>query len=76
MAGLGNRANQANFKNNFIYLYIFFDCAESSLLCNRLFLIAASRGCSLVVVHGLLIAVASLVVEHRHMAFSSCGTWA
>ena len=76
MARLGNRANQFNFKNNFIYLCVFiFGCAGSSLLCNRLFLIAASRGYSLVVVHGLLI-VASLAVEHRHMSFSSCGTWA
>ena len=43
-------------------------------------------GATLVAVHGLLIAVASLVVEHRlqahklqqlwHAGFSSCGSWA
>ena len=33
-------------------------------------LVATSRGYSLIVVHGLLIVVASLVVEHR---LSSCG---
>ena len=34
-------------------------------------LVVADGGCSLVVLCGLLIAVASLVVEHR-----LCGTWA
>ena len=32
---------------------------------HRFSLVAASRGSSLVAVHGLLLAVASLVVEHR-----------
>ena len=53
------------FKNNFI-----FGCAGSSLLC-RLSLVAVNRGCSLVLVHWLLIAVASLVAEHKLY-----GTWA
>ena len=34
------------------------------LTARRLSLVVASRGSSLIVVHGLLIAVASLVVEH------------
>ena len=39
-------------------------------------LVATSRGCSLAVVHGLLRAVSSLVVELRlySMGFGSCGT--
>ena len=41
-------------------------CAGSLLLHARAFsLVGASRGCSLVVVHRLLIAVASLVAVHR-----------
>ena len=50
------------------------------------YLVVASRGCSLVVVHGLHIVVASLVVEHRlqgvrasvvaALGLSSCSTWA
>ena len=40
----------------------FFGCAESSLLCR--FSLVESWGYSLVAVHGLLIAVASLVAEH------------
>ena len=41
-------------------------------------LISASGSYSLVVVHGLLIAVASLVAEQgsRVGGLSSCGTWA
>ena len=51
-------------KNNcIIYLFVF-GCAGSSLA-------VASEGCSLVEVHSLLIAVASLVVEHRLQ-----GAWA
>ena len=43
-----------------------FGCAGSSLLHARAFsLVVASRGYSLVGVHGLLIAVASLVAVHR-----------
>ena len=39
-------------------------CAGSLLLC-RLYLVSRSKGYSLAVVRGLLIAVASLVAEHR-----------
>jgi len=55
----------------FIYTYLkvifkfIFDCTGSSLL-HRLSLIMESKGYSLVVVCGLLIAVASLVAEHWH----------
>ena len=45
-------------KNYFIYLFIF-GCAGSPSL-HRLSLVVASRGCSLVVVDGLLISAASL----------------
>ena len=41
-----------------------FGCAGSSLML-RLSLVVASRGYSLVAVHGLLIVVAFLVAEHR-----------
>ena len=50
------------FKNIF---YFIFGCAGYSLLHVALSLLAESRGHSLVVVHGLLIAVPSFVVEHR-----------
>ena len=51
-----------------------FGCAGSSLL-RGLSLVALSRGDSLVVTCGLLIAVASLVVEHGlwSTGFNSCG---
>ena len=54
-----------NFLNNiYIFAYLFLSgCAGSSLI-PTFSLVAASRGCSLVVVRGLLIAVASRVVEH------------
>ena len=52
-----NRLEQKEFD-----LFIF-GCTGSSLLCG-LSLAAVSRGCSLVAVHGLPIAVASLVAEH------------
>ena len=48
----------------FIYLLIIFGCAGSSLLL-RLSLVEASGGYSLLVVCGLLVAVASLVVGQR-----------
>ena len=41
-----------------------FGCAESLLLCTGFSLVAASRGYSLLVGHGLLITVASFVAEH------------
>ena len=42
--------------------------------CARAFSSCSERGLLFVAVHGLLIAVASLVAEHEF--FSSCGTWA
>ena len=60
------------------FLFFLFGCAGSSLLYSGFSLVAVSRGCSLIVVHGLFIAVASLVVEHGALGctgFSSSGTW-
>ena len=39
-------------------------------------LVWESRACSLAAVCGLLIVVASLVVDLGCLGFSSCGTWA
>ena len=47
------------------FLIIIFSCGGSSLLCTSFHLVAASRGCCLLAVHGLLIMAASLVLEHR-----------
>ena len=47
----------------FIYLFIF-GCIGSLLLCTRAFSSCGERGVLFVVVHGLLIAVASLITEH------------
>ena len=46
--------------------------------CAGLYLVAVSRGYSLAAVSGLLIAVASLLVEHRLSVFglNNCGMWA
>ena len=55
------------------FFFHFFGYAGSSLPC-RLFSSVASRGYSLVAVHRLLPAVASLAAEHRHSGFSSCST--
>ena len=49
----------------FIYLFILFLAVLCLRLCAGFSLVAASRGYSLVAVLGLLIAVASLVLEHR-----------
>lgn len=45
------------------------------LLCEGLSLVVRSRGCSLVAIRGLLVMVASLVVEHEAVGtgFSSSG---
>ena len=59
---------------NFIYLFIF-GCAGSSLLCG-LSSSCSEWGCSLIAAYGLLIVVASLVVEHGLSArgLSSCSS--
>ena len=54
-----------------LFIYVFNNCIHLFLdvldlhCCKRFSLVAVSRGYSLVAVHGLLIAVASLVAEHR-----------
>ena len=50
--------------NSFLKMCIYFDVQGFVTEC-RLSLFVASKGYSLVVMHGLLIAVASLVVERR-----------
>ena len=58
--------------STFIYLLFISGCAGSSLLCSEaISLVTVTGGYSLVVVHGLLIALASLVAEH-----GLWGTWA
>ena len=47
-------------------MFIIFGCAGSSLL-DSFSLVADSGGYSVVMVHRLLIMVASLVAEHRHL---------
>ena len=63
----------------FIYLLTYLLLAALGLrCCARAFSSCGEGGLLFVVVHGLLIAVASLVVEHglyRHTGFSSCGSW-
>ena len=50
---------------NPVYLFFFFDCTGSSLLCMIVSLVVVSRGYSPLVMCGLLIAVASLITGHR-----------
>ena len=59
----------------FIYL-TFFDHGGSSC-CTELYLVEVSRIYSFILVHGVLIALASLVQStgSRHTDFSSCGAW-
>ena len=62
-----------------IYLFIYLFLAALGLrCCTRAFSSCGERGLLFVAVHGLLIAVASLVVKQgsRHAGFCSCGTWA
>ena len=56
-----------SFKNIFIFYYLFYLFIIYLATC-ELSLVVASRGFSLVAVHGLLIMVASLVSEHRLQA--------
>ena len=48
----------------FIYLFIYLGCVVSLLLCKGFLSSCGERGLLFVVVHELLIAVASLVAEH------------
>ena len=60
---------------NFIYLIL----AVLGLCCSGFSVVASSRGCSLVAVCRLLIAVSPLVATHvtlRLAVFSNCDTWA
>ena len=58
-------------------IFIIYECIGFSLLL-RLSLVVVSGGYSLVAAHDFLIAVASLISEHRLEArrLSSCGAWA
>ena len=60
-----------------IYFFLFiYGCTGSLLLHAGFPLVAARKGCSLVAVQGLLVAMASLVVEQRVQArgLESCGS--
>ena len=46
------------------FIYFIFGCIGSSLLCARAFSSCGERGLLFIAVRGLLIVVASLVVEH------------
>ena len=59
------------FFNEFIY-YLFL-AVLGLRCCTWAFSSCSERGLLFVVLHGLLIAVASLAVEHGHAGFSSCG---
>ena len=52
-------------KNKFIYLFILFLAALGLRCCAQAFSSCGERGLLFVAVHRLLIAVASLVAEHR-----------
>ena len=52
-------------KNKFIYLFIYFWLRWVFVAARRLFSSCGKRGLLFVAARGLLIAVASLVVEHR-----------
>ena len=66
--------------DNFFFIFkYFFDCVESSFLCLDFSLVVANGGYSPDVVNGLLIAVASPIVEHGTLGcagFNSRGMWA
>ena len=67
--------------NNFFFLIYFIYLCLAALglhCCAQAFSSCDERGLLYIVVHGLLIAVASLVAEQgsTHVGFSSCGTWA
>ena len=60
------------------FVYSYFGCTGSSLLLLRLLLVAGRGGYSPAAVHRLLLAMTSLVVEHRLWVHElrSCGSWA
>ena len=63
-------------KKKFIYFVYLFLAALGLRCCTRAFSSCSERGLLFIAVRGLLIAVASLVVEHGLQAhgLSSCGT--
>ena len=62
--------------NLFIYLIYLFLAALGLRCCTQAFSTCGERELLFVAVRGLLIALASLVEEHRRVGFSSCGAWA
>ena len=66
------------FKNYFdLSIHYLFLAVLGLCCCAGFTLVVESGGCSLVAVHGLLTAVASLVLEHEpEHRLSSCGPWA
>ena len=61
-----NYHNIVAFFSNFIYLFIYLFLAALGLrCCTRAFSSCGEQGLLFIAVHGLLIAVASLVAEHR-----------
>ena len=64
-----------NFRS-FFYIYLFFGCAGSLLLCGRFSPVVASGGYCLAAVRELLAEVASLGVEQGLQGTCSCGPWA
>ena len=54
----------SNFTLFYLFIYFIFGCIGSSLLRTGFLSSCGERGLLFVAVHGLLIAVASLVVEH------------
>ena len=54
-----------------MYICLFIGCVGSSLLLAGFSLVVASRGYSLVTAYRLLLAVASLVAEHRLQGMDS-----
>ena len=61
-----------NLFSDYLLLFIYFWLRWDSVASGGLSLAVVSRGCSLVVVQGILVAVASPVVEH---GLSSCAAW-
>ena len=64
-----------SFLNFYLFIYLFLTVLDPHC-CVGFSLVVESRGYSLLVVRGLLIEVASLVVELGSVGFSTCGMWA